>query len=263
MARVIREERRRRGFFGWIFLLIFWGWNAFMIYALVGGLANVSNQAQPTTEAGRAGQAIGVTIGAGMIIALWVAGAVIFGLMALFTRGRAYTVEVAPASVARADDIDTGEFSRQERLDFERGRKRQNPPALVEPPRKSARPVALKRNRGEQIEIVGESFFQDAIREAVRDAEDADGVYIVQLVVEAEPDNAHDPDAVRVAWRGHTVGYLPRKLTAAWHKAMGAASGACYGAVYTVAPDDDQLDDPNWQPKYGIWLSIAWPPSPA
>jgi hypothetical protein len=25
-----------------------------------------------------------------------------------------------------------------------------------------------------------------------------------------ERDNAHDPNAVRVAWRGHTLGYVPR-----------------------------------------------------
>jgi len=30
-----------------------------------------------------------------------------------------------------------------------------------------------------------------------------------------EPDNAHDPNAVRVAWRGHMLGYLPRRSNGA------------------------------------------------
>ena len=31
-------ERYRRGFFGWVFLLIFWGWNLLMAYAIIMGI---------------------------------------------------------------------------------------------------------------------------------------------------------------------------------------------------------------------------------
>ena len=34
------------------------------------------------------------------------------------------------------------------------------------------------------------------------------------------PDNAHDPGAVRVEWRGHTLGYVPRAQNAALAWAM-------------------------------------------
>jgi len=39
----------------------------------------------------------------------------------------------------------------------------------------------------------------------------------------AEPGNAHDPAAVRVAWRGHMLGYVPRRQNAAiaWGLARG------------------------------------------
>jgi hypothetical protein len=30
------------------------------------------------------------------------------------------------------------------------------------------------------------------------------------LALTREPDNAHDPNAVRVEWKGHVLGYLPR-----------------------------------------------------
>ena len=40
-----------------------------------------------------------------------------------------------------------------------------------------------------------------------------------------EPDNAHDPNAVRVEWRGRKLGYVPRRDNAAlaWGLARGAA----------------------------------------
>ncbi|HCX33586.1 MAG TPA: HIRAN protein [Rhodocyclaceae bacterium] len=36
-----------------------------------------------------------------------------------------------------------------------------------------------------------------------------------RLVLVREPDNAHDPRAVRVEWRGRKLGYLPRAENAA------------------------------------------------
>lgn len=31
------------------------------------------------------------------------------------------------------------------------------------------------------------------------------------LVLEREPDNPHDPRAIRLTWRGHMLGYVPRR----------------------------------------------------
>ncbi|MGW8268847.1 MAG: HIRAN domain-containing protein [Burkholderiales bacterium] len=35
------------------------------------------------------------------------------------------------------------------------------------------------------------------------------------LVLHREPENPHDPNAVRVEWRGHMLGYVPRRNNAA------------------------------------------------
>ena len=41
-----------------------------------------------------------------------------------------------------------------------------------------------------------------------------------RLELEREPDNAHDAHAIRVAWRGHKLGYVPRTQNAALSWAM-------------------------------------------
>lgn len=89
-----RIERRRRGFFGWLFLLFFLGFNALMLVATVSGLADTAETFQGMkTEAERAGAAIGTALGVGMILLFWAAGAVILGLLALLTRGGTVVVE--------------------------------------------------------------------------------------------------------------------------------------------------------------------------
>lgn len=93
MATTIREERRKRGILGWIFLLLFWGFNLLMALVLVAGLSAVGDVPSPTSEAEQAGQALGTAIGVGMILSIWMAGVVILGAMALLTRGRKIIVE--------------------------------------------------------------------------------------------------------------------------------------------------------------------------
>ncbi|ANW00928.1 hypothetical protein LMTR13_12860 [Bradyrhizobium icense] len=45
------------------------------------------------SEAGRAGAAIGTTLGTGFIISIWTCGSIVLGLFVLFTRGRKVIVE--------------------------------------------------------------------------------------------------------------------------------------------------------------------------
>jgi hypothetical protein len=42
-----------------------------------------------------------------------------------------------------------------------------------------------------------------------------------ELELSREPDNPHDANAVRVAWQGHKLGYVPRTENAALAWAMG------------------------------------------
>lgn len=94
MARTVRIEKRQRGVFGWIFLVLFWGWNALMALAMFAGLSgNADRAAQLTSEAEQAGHAIGTAMGAGMVLTLWVLGAILLGLFVLFSRGKKIITE--------------------------------------------------------------------------------------------------------------------------------------------------------------------------
>lgn len=88
-------EKRKRGFFGWIFLLIFWAFNALMLYAISVGVGENSKRAALITDqhmrnAFDAGTGFGVM----MWLIFWAAGAIVFGLLAFFTRGRRELIEV-------------------------------------------------------------------------------------------------------------------------------------------------------------------------
>lgn len=98
MANIVKRrlvERRRRGVFGWLFLGLFWAWNALMAYGTISGMAEVAQQgAGLATEAERTGHAIGTGIGLTMMLVIWGLGAVILGAMAYFTRGKSEMVEI-------------------------------------------------------------------------------------------------------------------------------------------------------------------------
>lgn len=87
MSRVVQREIRKRGFFGWVFLLLFLAFNALMAAWLFSYWATISGL-ETHGSAEQAGHAIGATIGSGVILFFWVAGAVILGLIAMLTRGR-------------------------------------------------------------------------------------------------------------------------------------------------------------------------------
>jgi hypothetical protein len=94
MGRIVRVEKRKRGIFGWVFLLAFWAFNAIMAFGLFAGLAGTAEQASGlTSEAERAGHAIGTALGAGMIVSIWASGALILGLFVLLTRGKKTIIE--------------------------------------------------------------------------------------------------------------------------------------------------------------------------
>lgn len=94
MTTVTRIERRKRGLFGWIFLILFLGFNAIMLFAFLAGLAGGGEHiASASSDAEQAGAAIGTAIGAGMLLSIWMMGAVILGLFVLLTPGKKIIVE--------------------------------------------------------------------------------------------------------------------------------------------------------------------------
>jgi hypothetical protein len=96
MATITRTEKRQRGFFGWVFLITFWVFQLLMVLWFVGGMSAATDTAASlTSEAERAGAAIGTVIGASMILAIWAFGTLILGVFALLTRGKKIIVETS------------------------------------------------------------------------------------------------------------------------------------------------------------------------
>lgn len=77
----------KRGFFGKLIKFAFVLFNVLMIIWLFGYFAQISElDAKQASDAGRAGVAIGATLGVGMLGSIWVMGDIILGLLVLLTR---------------------------------------------------------------------------------------------------------------------------------------------------------------------------------
>jgi hypothetical protein len=89
----VSTEKRKRGFFGWIFAGIFWVWQIIMIVWLVSAINMTSNHlVNAGSEAARAGTAVGGAISVYLILSFWALGSVIFGLLMFATRGKKVTI---------------------------------------------------------------------------------------------------------------------------------------------------------------------------
>lgn len=92
MATIIRRETRKRGIFGWIFLILFILFNVMMLVWLFAYWSSLAGTTA-SSDAEAAGKAIGGAIGSGMLLFFWVAGDIVLGLFVLLTRGRKTIIE--------------------------------------------------------------------------------------------------------------------------------------------------------------------------
>jgi len=92
MARTFIETRKR-GVFGWIFLLMFWAWSALMAVALYVSFLPLPDP-QVSSSGVRSGALLGEAIATTMLLSVWASGAVILGLCAMLTRGKKVITEV-------------------------------------------------------------------------------------------------------------------------------------------------------------------------
>lgn len=89
MEQQILSKKPQRSFFGKLIKWTFIGFNILMLVWFIGGVGSASKHvAEATSEAEKAGGAIGTGIGAIMIIFVWVAGSVILGILTLLTRAK-------------------------------------------------------------------------------------------------------------------------------------------------------------------------------
>jgi hypothetical protein len=77
---------------------------------------------------------------------------------------------------------------------------------------KGKAPMQCVEGKMIDLEIVGESAYQDHIRQVNGRAGGGD----FEIVLQPEPRNPHDANAVAVVADGKPVGYLPRKMAVAW-----------------------------------------------
>ena len=72
MSQIVETHIRKRGFFGWVFMTLFWIYNGLMVLWMWLALSAVGNQyagaAGPNREFQQAGTAIGGTIGTAIIL---------------------------------------------------------------------------------------------------------------------------------------------------------------------------------------------------
>lgn len=94
MSQIVRIEQRKRGVFGTIVWWLFLAFNALMalwMYFAITSVAEVASQTQDAAQ--QAGAAIGGTIASGMILSIWLLGALILGLIVALSRGKKVTIE--------------------------------------------------------------------------------------------------------------------------------------------------------------------------
>jgi hypothetical protein len=82
-----KVEKNERSFIGKVFKYLFYVYNGLMAFWLISGLFSAgSDIANETNEFAAAGGAIGASIGAFLIISIWIGGAVLLGIPTYFTR---------------------------------------------------------------------------------------------------------------------------------------------------------------------------------
>jgi hypothetical protein len=94
MPYIERIEKRKRGFFGMLFWLVFLAFNVLMGLWMFFAIKISSEHYQATADAAsQAGTAIGGTIAVGILVWLWLFGDIILGLLVLLSRGKKVTIE--------------------------------------------------------------------------------------------------------------------------------------------------------------------------
>lgn len=109
----------------------------------------------------------------------------------------------------------------------------------------------------DHMSVVGESFYQDALRAlAARCTSGTDGQPSFEAVLVAEPDNPYDANAIAVHGPTGKVGHLSRETAERYAESFellrnaGYDGGSCIGLLNGGDPD---------RPNYGVVLKLAYP----
>ena len=106
------------------------------------------------------------------------------------------------------------------------------------------------------LEIVGESHYQDALRRSLKSASDSHGRKVVRVLVQREPTNAFDPDAIRISHPTHgLLGYLSRGEAKRYTSHIARFEAAGLTVTCTAMLAGGSRD----KPSIGAWLNLPWP----
>jgi hypothetical protein len=118
--------------------------------------------------------------------------------------------------------------------------------------------TALALPDGETVEVVGESHYQDELREVCGSSRWEEVRCEVTAGLVAEPDNPYDPNAIMVVIGGMKVGYLSRGDALDYQPAMqqlqalGYDAGACGAMICGRGPGSETSN-------LGVFLHLADP----
>ncbi len=106
------------------------------------------------------------------------------------------------------------------------------------------------------LEIVGESNYQDALRRSKREAKDYGGRAYITAIVVREPDNKFDSAAVKVMnGRLETIGYLRREVAATY----GESIELWETEGYSLRCEAVLVGGTGTRESIGAWLDFASP----
>lgn len=107
------------------------------------------------------------------------------------------------------------------------------------------------------LEVVGESYYQKALRQAQRRARKTPEGLVIDVVVRPEPDNPYDADAVCVVTANGDalLGHLSRDRAKQYKRALAECAQAGFTVECTAVMRGGESDKPN----IGIWLDLVFP----
>jgi hypothetical protein len=120
-----------------------------------------------------------------------------------------------------------------------------------EPTPRRRSPSDLGTGRGHFVEVVGESHYQEALRE-IWQLNKPEREFYADLV--AEPDNPEDPNAVAVKESGDTIGYLSREDAARYQQLVLQLTERGATAMCSA-----RLAKREGTRAWGVWLDLAPP----
>lgn len=140
-------------------------------------------------------------------------------------------------------------------LDRFKSARQQDAPRSVAPTRPAVETVSAHLHVGnEDLEIVGEAHYQDALWAICGSRQSERVRHAVVAVLVPEPENPYDANAIAVHVDGHLVGYFAREVAVTYGSGLQALMGRCggYVALEGVIVGGGYYDD--GPGRLGVWL---------